>query len=109
MCLKDSLMNNSELHENGMAEDNAEFDERIETHESNFTRTNIDQMSPRTRDKYKLMKMIKLSFKKYGQCPKTTSDFYRIGRLLGKGAFGRVNLAIHKLSESLLAVKSINK
>lgn len=29
--------------------------------------------------------------------------------MLGKGAFGRVNLAIHKLCESLVAVKSINK
>jgi serine/threonine protein kinase len=29
--------------------------------------------------------------------------------MLGKGAFGRVNLAIHKLCEQLVAVKSINK
>ena len=40
---------------------------------------------------------------------KTTSEFYRIGKMLGKGAFGRVNLAIHKLCEQLVAVKSINK
>jgi len=29
--------------------------------------------------------------------------------MLGKGAFGRVNLAMHKLCEQLVAVKSINK
>lgn len=29
--------------------------------------------------------------------------------MLGKGAFGRVNLAIHKLCDALVAVKSINK
>mmetsp|Transcript_10932 Transcript_10932/g.8116 ORF Transcript_10932/g.8116 Transcript_10932/m.8116 type:complete len:156 (+) Transcript_10932:230-697(+) len=29
--------------------------------------------------------------------------------MLGKGAFGRVNLAIHKLTQQLVAVKSINK
>lgn len=40
---------------------------------------------------------------------KTTGEFYRIGKMLGKGAFGRVNLAIHKLCEQLVAVKSINK
>lgn len=40
---------------------------------------------------------------------KTTGEFYRIGKMLGKGAFGRVNLAMHKLCESLVAVKSINK
>ena len=43
------------------------------------------------------------------QALKTTGDFYRIGKMLGKGAFGRVNLAIHKLCEQLVAVKSINK
>jgi serine/threonine protein kinase len=29
--------------------------------------------------------------------------------MLGKGAFGRVNLAMHKVTERLVAVKSMNK
>jgi serine/threonine protein kinase len=37
------------------------------------------------------------------------TQFYRIGKLLGKGAFGKVNSAMHKLSGKLVAVKSINK
>lgn len=41
--------------------------------------------------------------------PKTTPEYYRIGKMLGKGAFGRVNLAIHKLCCQLVAVKSISK
>lgn len=53
--------------------------------------------------------MVALNFKKFNEPPKTTSEFYRIGRVLGKGAFGKVNLAIHKLSEKLVAIKSINK
>ncbi len=40
---------------------------------------------------------------------KTSAEFYRIGKMLGKGAFGRVNLAMHKLTEHLVAVKSMNK
>lgn len=28
---------------------------------------------------------------------------------MGKGAFGKVNLAIHKMSEKFVALKSINK
>ena len=57
----------------------------------------------------KLKKMVSLNFKKYQEPPKTTSEFYRIGRILGRGAFGKVNLAAHKLSEQLVAIKSINK
>jgi serine/threonine protein kinase len=34
---------------------------------------------------------------------------YRIGRVLGRGAFGKVNLSSHKLNEKLVAIKSINK
>jgi 5'-AMP-activated protein kinase, catalytic alpha subunit len=49
-----------------------------------------------------------LSFRQNHQV-QTTLDFYRIGKILGKGAFGKVNLAVHKLTECLCAVKSINK
>ena len=40
---------------------------------------------------------------------KIVNEFYRIGKVLGKGAFGKVNLAIHKESGELVAIKSINK
>ena len=39
----------------------------------------------------------------------STCEFYRIGRVLGRGAFGKVNLACHKISEHLVAIKSIEK
>ena len=58
-----------------------------------------DGLSPRSKDKRKLIKLIKVSFNKLKEPIKTTGDFYRIGKMLGKGAFGRVNLAIHKLCE----------
>lgn len=56
--------------------------------------------------------MIKFAFsdKNSGQpLIKTTAEFYRIGKMLGKGAFGRVNLAMHKITGRLVAVKSMNK
>lgn len=56
-------------------------------------------MSPLSKDVFKLQKIIKLNFKKYNEPPTTTCEFYRIGRVLGRGAFGKVNLACHKLSE----------
>jgi len=41
--------------------------------------------------------------------PQTTIDFYIVGRVLGKGAFGKVNLCLHKLSGKLIAMKSLHK
>ena len=35
-------------------------------------------------------------------------DFYHIGRVLGKGAYGKVNLGLHRLSRKMCAVKSIS-
>ena len=46
---------------------------------------------------------------KTGEAPVTTTEFYWIGKILGKGAFGKVNLAMHRLTEKLVAIKSINK
>lgn len=53
--------------------------------------------------------MIKISFKRNEVPPHTNVSFYKIGRLLGRGAFGKVNLALQKLSRKLVAIKSINK
>jgi len=47
--------------------------------------------------------------KKNRSYPKTNLDFYIVGRLLGKGAFGKVNLCLHKLSGKLVAIKSLHK
>lgn len=39
----------------------------------------------------------------------TTIDYYKIGKPLGKGAFGKVYLGVHKLSGLRVAVKTIEK
>ena len=57
----------------------------------------------------KLIKYISDYFKENKEAPPTTTDFYRIGRQLGKGAFGKVNLGMHKLTGKMVAIKSINK
>ena len=52
---------------------------------------------------------IKNYYSKNSKYPKTKMNFYKYGRLLGKGAFGKVNLALHVLTGRLVAIKSINK
>jgi NUAK family SNF1-like kinase len=50
-----------------------------------------------------------IAIKDTNAIPATKPWFYKIGRTLGKGAFGRVNLGIHKLSGKFVAVKTIKK
>lgn len=42
----------------------------------------------------KLVHHIRKTFKLTKECPPTTVEFYRVGKVLGKGAFGKVNIAM---------------
>lgn len=46
----------------------------------------------------KLIKYIKMYVKQNNEVPQTTLDFYKFIKLIGKGAFGKVTLGIHKLT-----------
>ena len=61
------------------------------------------------RDMEILSNYIKNYYKKHKKYPSTKLRFYKYGRLLGKGAFGKVNLSLHLLTGRLVAIKSINK
>jgi len=66
-------------------------------------------LSPRSLEIANVMAIIKDAFAKTGEPPITQIDFYRVGKMLGRGAFGKVNLAMHKLVRKLVALKSLNK
>ena len=70
-------------------------DMRIETYSSIEL---DDELSAKEKIRKKICKYIRLGFQESGQVPVTTVDFYRIGKILGKGAFGKVNLALHNLT-----------
>lgn len=50
-----------------------------------------------------------IDYSKNKDYPPTTLRFYKFGRLLGRGAFGKVNLGLHVLTGRLVAIKSFNK
>ena len=50
-----------------------------------------------------------IGIRKNGEVPKTTLDFYKFVKLIGKGAFGKVTLGVHKLTGKYVAIKTIDK
>jgi serine/threonine protein kinase len=60
-------------------------------------------------DREKLIKYNKAFIKKNKKIPTTTLDFYKFVKLIGKGAFGKVTLGIHKLTGKYVAIKAIDK
>ena len=56
-----------------------------------------------------LSKYIKEYYNKNKEYPKTDLSFYKYGRMIGKGAFGKVNLGLNILTGRVVAIKSFNK
>lgn len=56
-----------------------------------------------------ISRAVRECFAQLGEAPDTNTDFYRAGKMLGRGAFGKVCLGMHKLTRKLVAIKSINK
>ena len=57
----------------------------------------------------KLSQYIKEYYLKYKKYPPTDISFYLYGRLIGQGAFGKVNLGLNVLTGRVVAIKSFNK
>jgi len=77
----------------------------------------IDNQSTDAKDIWDIKRDIRIFFKREKLATPSKWNFgyaatlfnYKVGRVLGRGAFGKVNLAFHKLTKKLCAVKSINK
>ena len=57
----------------------------------------------------KLMAYIRSYTEANGKIPKTSLQFYKIVRLVGKGSFGKVHMGIHLLTRRKVAIKCIDK
>ena len=69
--------------------------------------TRVDDTILQERDQ--LIKYIKQYIKKNNELPPTTLNFYKFVKLIGKGAFGKVTLGVHKLTGKQVAIKTIEK
>jgi len=74
---------------------------------SNDGATKVDESILVERDR--LVKFIKSYIKKHNELPPTTLEYYKFVKLIGKGAFGKVSLGIHKLTGRQVAIKMIEK
>ena len=56
-----------------------------------------------------LSKYIKYYYKSHLSYPPTDISFYKFGRMIGRGAFGKVNIGLNILTGRIVAIKSFNK
>ena len=86
--------------------------------EQNFilnNRTNTSVLSTMKDSNYynheceKLSKYIKEYYKLNSCYPNTDLSFYKYGRIIGRGAFGKVNIGLNILTGRIVAIKSFNK
>ena len=57
----------------------------------------------------KLSKYIREYYKENLSYPTTDLSFYKYGRIIGRGAFGKVNIGLNILTGRIVAIKSFNK
>ena len=88
---------------------NSDILSNISIHLSNLSSTTTKNKSYYISERQNLSIYIKKYFKEKGHYPKSNLNFYKYGRILGKGAFGKVNLALHIASGKLVAIKSFDK
>ena len=62
-----------------------------------------------TEEKSALVSLISSHFQRCNECPPTSLEFYRVGKLIGKGAFGKVVSGMQKLTGCNVALKAIDK
>ena len=76
---------------------------------SSTSRSIIHDSSYYLKESNNLSNYIKNYFNENKKYPETNLNFYKYGRLIGQGAFGKVNLGLNVLTGRVVAIKSFNK
>jgi len=73
------------------------------------TKTSCNVNEEIMKEREKIIKFNKAFYKKNKSCPPTSLEYYKFVKLIGKGAFGKVMLGVHKLTGKQVAIKAIDK
>ena len=84
-------------------------DKNTQENNSNSSFSKIIDYNYYMEESIKLSNYIKNYYKKNKKYPHTKINFYKYGRLIGQGAFGKVNIGLNVLSGRIVAVKSFIK
>ena len=76
---------------------------------SNTSRSIVHDSTYYLKESQKLSEYVKKYYKEHKKYPETNLNFYKYGRLIGQGAFGKVNLGLNVLTGRVVAIKSFNK
>ena len=81
----------------------------VNSEDNNNTNIELQNQNYYLNESIKLSEYIKDYFKKNKEYPKTDLNFYKYGRIIGQGAFGKVNIGLNVLTGRIVAIKSIDK
>ena len=98
----------NEIKNNTHTYNNLSIDNILETSNCSV-KSSLRESNYYKKESEKLSNYVKLYFNKNSEYPITNVKNYKYGRLIGKGAFGKVNLGLHTLTGRLVAIKSFNK
>lgn len=59
-------------------------------------------------EREKIIKYNRSYIKQKDEIPPTSLEYYQFVKMLGKGAFGKVMLGVHKLTGKYVAIKAID-
>ena len=107
--------NKDKLNENGEIKRINDLKNGLLIKEDNSEISNINIDKGLQNQNYYLNESIKLSnyikdyYKNNKEYPKTDLNYYKYGRIIGQGAFGKVNIGLNVLTGRIVAIKSIDK
>ena len=113
-CVKNGNNKEKDIY-NKMYENNINNNRNTELSSFKYNPTLSSRSSTSYDANYYMKESLKLScyiskyYNKYKKYPETSLQFYKYGRLIGQGAFGKVNLGLNILTGRIVAVKSFNK